>query len=94
MLDQRLDVDCWFGVWGLRFRVWGCVVVTEAGSYLRLIDFFITQLKAQGPSRTCNESKEEGEEEFGVVGLEEGGDEAIDLELEDHPDTGTGVPRS
>ena len=37
----------------------GCVVVTEAGSYLRLIDFCITQLKAHGPSRTCNESKEE-----------------------------------
>jgi len=31
----------------------------EAGSYLRLIDSCITQLKAQGPSRTCNESKEE-----------------------------------
>jgi len=29
------------------------------GSYLKLIDFCITQLKAQGPSRTCNESKEE-----------------------------------
>jgi len=28
---------------------------------LRLIDFCITQLKAQGPSRTCNESKEEAE---------------------------------
>ena len=39
----------------------GCVVVTEAGSYLRLIDFCITQLKAQGPSRTCDESKEEEE---------------------------------
>jgi len=39
-----------------------CVVVTEAGSYLRLIDFCITQLKAQGPSRTCNESTEEEEE--------------------------------
>ena len=39
-----------------------CVVVTEAGSYLRLIDFCITELKAQGPSRTCNESKEEEEE--------------------------------
>ena len=37
-------------------------MVTEAGSYLRLIDSFITQLKAQGPSRTCNESKEEEEE--------------------------------
>ena len=35
---------------------------SEAGSYLRLIDVCITQLKAQGPSRTCNESKEEEEE--------------------------------
>ena len=32
---------------------------SEAGSYLRRIDSWITQLKAQGPSRTCNESKEE-----------------------------------
>jgi len=32
---------------------------SEAGSYLRLIDVCITQLKVQGPSRTCNESKEE-----------------------------------
>jgi len=32
---------------------------SEAGSYLRLIDLCITQLKVQGPSRTCNESKEE-----------------------------------
>ena len=32
---------------------------SEAGSYLRLTDSCITQLKAQGPSRTCNESKEE-----------------------------------
>jgi len=39
-----------------------CVVVTEAGSYLRRIDLCVTQLKAQGPSRTCNESKEEEEE--------------------------------
>ena len=28
-------------------------------SYLRLIDSCITPLKAQGPSRTCNESKKE-----------------------------------
>jgi len=35
----------------------------EAGSYLRLMDSCITQLKAQGPSRTCNESNEEEEEE-------------------------------
>ena len=34
---------------------------SEAGSYLRLIDSCITQLKAQGPFRTCNESKEEEE---------------------------------
>ena len=33
----------------------------STGSYLRLIDSCITQLKAQGPSRTCNESKEEEE---------------------------------
>ena len=31
---------------------------SEAGSYLRLIDSCITQLKAQGPSRTCKESNE------------------------------------
>ena len=30
-----------------------------SGMCLRLIDSCITQLKAQGPSRTCNESKEE-----------------------------------
>ena len=36
-----------------------CGVVTEAGSYLRLKDSCITHLKAQGPSRTCNESTEE-----------------------------------
>jgi len=31
----------------------------RAGAYLRLIYSCITQLKAQRPSRTCNESKEE-----------------------------------
>jgi len=31
----------------------------ETGSYLRLIESCITQLTDQGPSRTCNESKEE-----------------------------------
>ena len=34
----------------------------ETGSYLRLKDSCITQLKAQGPSSTCNESKEQEEE--------------------------------
>ena len=31
---------------------------SKAGSYLRLMDSCITQLEAQGLSRTCNESKE------------------------------------
>ena len=38
------------------------LMVTETGSYLRLIDSCITSLKAQGLSRTCDESKEEEEE--------------------------------
>ena len=47
---------------------WLCVFWTdicsgsEAGSYLRLIDSCITQLKAPAPSRTCHESKEEEQE--------------------------------
>jgi len=36
---------------------------SEAGSFLRLIDSCITQLKVQGPFMTCTESKEEEEEE-------------------------------
>ena len=32
---------------------------SEVGSYLRITDSCTTQLKAQEPSRTCNESKEE-----------------------------------
>ena len=43
---------------GPRHRL-GRGACSEAGSYLRLIDSCITQLKARGPSRTCNESKEE-----------------------------------
>ena len=38
-------------------------VVNEAGSYSRLMESCISQLKAQGPSRPCSESKEEGEDE-------------------------------
>ena len=34
---------------------------SEAGSYLKLKDSGITQLNAQGSSRTCYESKEEEE---------------------------------
>jgi len=36
---------------------------------LRLIDSCITQLKAQGPARTYDESKEEEEEEKYLMGL-------------------------
>ena len=35
---------------------------SDAGSYVRLTDSCITQLKVQGLSGTCNESKEEEEE--------------------------------
>ena len=34
----------------------------EAGSYVRLIGSCISQLEAQEPRRTCNESKEEEED--------------------------------
>ena len=37
----------------------GSVMQVLPYSYLRLVDSCITQIKAQGPSRTCNESKEE-----------------------------------
>ena len=55
-----------FRVQGSGFRVQGSgFKIQGSGSgvegYLRLIDSCITQLKAQGPSRTCNESKEEEE---------------------------------
>ena len=39
------------------------------GSYLRRIDSCIIQIKALGPSRTCNESKEE-EESTALEGLQ------------------------
>ena len=41
---------------------------SEAGSYSRHIDSCITHLKAQGPSRTCNASKEEEKRKY--LGLE------------------------
>jgi len=44
---------------------------SQAGSYLRLIDSCITQLTAQGPSRTCNESKEEEESDLDGGELDE-----------------------
>ena len=47
---------------------------SETVAYLRLIDSCITQLKAQGPSRTCNESKEEEKKKKlgGAVSYERG----------------------
>ena len=63
-----------FRVQGLVLSVQGWTVTSSParpwpseGSYSRLIDSCITQLKAQGPSRTCNESKEEEEVEGGVA---------------------------
>ena len=55
--------------------------VTEAGSYLRLIDSCITQLKAQGPSGTCNESKEEEEGPRVVLDVRLEGGEGLGLLL-------------
>ena len=53
-----------------------CFRVDGLESYLRRIDSCITQLKAQGPSRTCDESKEEVKKEvrscFRDDGLETG----------------------
>jgi hypothetical protein len=43
---------------------------SEAGAYLRLINSCITQVKAQGPCRTCNASEEE--EEAGIPGIAPG----------------------
>ena len=37
-------------------------LIDSVSAYLRLIDSCINQLEAQGPSRTCNESKEEEED--------------------------------
>ena len=48
-------------------------VVTEAGSYLSLVDSCITQLEAQKPSRTCNESKKKERSQAYVAGFEEPG---------------------
>ena len=53
---------------GVGFRDQGTEMCSgsEAGSYLRLIDSCITPLKAQGPSKTCIESKQEEEEVEGL----------------------------
>ena len=60
---------------------------------MRLIDSCITQLKAQGPSRTCNESKEEEEKTIlrsgdsadqGVLGSGGCFAKSVCLEFENH----------
>ena len=52
------------------FKIVTFVAVSGCGrAYnLRLIDSCITQLKAQGPSRTCNKSKEEKRRRRGLQG--------------------------
>ena len=59
--EEKKGVMPGVGGWGVLPWVGGKGACSgpEAGSYLTLIDSCITQLKAQGPSRTCNESKEE-----------------------------------
>ena len=58
-------------------------MVTEAGSYVRRIHSCITQLKAQGPSRMLNESKEEAEEDIRVADI--AGHHQRNVELGDAP---------
>ena len=41
----------------------------DDGAYLTLIDSYISQRKAQGPSGTCNESKEEEDDEHQASGI-------------------------
>ena len=59
-VDQRSDVSGQFANNHLTERCSG----SKAGSYLRRIDSCITQLKAQGPAGTCNESKQDKERRF------------------------------
>ena len=56
--------------------LWASTSPRTAGfTGMRLIDSCITQLKAQGPARTCNESKEE-EEGFAVAEAPDVGQDA------------------
>ena len=56
-----------------------------SGSYLRLIDSCITQLKAQGPSRTCNESEEDTRlgREVELEGLDERNESEVESRAEE-----------
>ena len=59
----------------LRVGIGGASPTNQAGAplekirYLRLIDFCITQLKAQGTSRTYKESEEEDKEGANLPGI-------------------------
>ena len=63
---------------------------SEAGSYLRLIDSCITQRKAQGPSRTCDESNEDDD----VFPETSARYRAVEPEpwLQPHPEAGSSWP--
>ena len=74
-LDDEVDSDRGLSIHnssllpGSGFGVWKGGAANEVSSYVRRIDSCITQLMAQGPSRTCNESKEDEEGPgFGVWG--------------------------
>jgi len=56
---HNLGSDLGFKISGAGFRVSG---LDPAQQSTCSIDSCVTHLKAQGPSRTCNESKEEEEE--------------------------------
>ena len=65
----------------------------EAVSYSRLIDSCIAQRKAQGPSRTCDESKEEEERRVLKYGGQVTGAATTVFGCLAHPDLpSTGVP--
>ena len=61
------------------------------GSVLGTQLCWVTQLKAQGPSRTCHESKEEEEEGSSVLCLANQGTACLSLRLKDLLGPVTGV---
>ena len=56
---------------------------SEAGSHLRLMDSCSTQFEAQGPFRTCNESKEE--EQVMTLGFVKTHNHSVDYEGSESP---------
>jgi len=53
---------------------------------LRLIDSCITQFKVQGPSRTCNESREELARQWSSSWLDVRGDQALKVDSQGQVD--------